>query len=206
MMRCVRSGRRSRSTSGSRPEPPGRPVSSRRGRVEQHAERPAAPTGQPDGSRESAEKALAILRELVDDYPDVLDYRVHLSKAHNNIGRIRALEGRPAEALAAFQRAAEALESLPQRFPNDHYNLACNLALCIPLVGAGKPELTVEDRALRDELTRRAMAALRLSVGAGYANLRQIRNDSDLDSLRSRDDFQLVLMDLAFPTDPFPRP
>jgi eukaryotic-like serine/threonine-protein kinase len=162
-------------------------------------------TGGLDQSREPAEKALTILQRLVADYPDVLDYRVHLSKAHNNIGRIRMAEGRPMEALAAFQRAAENLESLSQRFPNDHYNLACNLALCIPLVGAGKPELTAEDRALRDTLAERAMAAFRLSVTGGYGQLRHIREDRDLDSLRKREDFQLMILDLAFPVDPFQR-
>jgi hypothetical protein len=37
----------------------------------------------------------------------------------------------------------------------------------------------------------------------GYRNRIGLRLESALDPLRSRDDFQLLMMDLAFPAEPF---
>jgi hypothetical protein len=51
----------------------------------------------------------------------------------------------------------------------------------------------------------RAMSALHQAITVGYRHIEKLRTDSDLDSLRSRTDFQLLLMDLAFPPDPFVR-
>ena len=51
----------------------------------------------------------------------------------------------------------------------------------------------------------RAMESLRLAVAAGYRKLEIIRTDRDLDPLRSRRDFQDLMMDLEFPDDPFAR-
>ncbi len=51
----------------------------------------------------------------------------------------------------------------------------------------------------------RAMESLRLAVAAGYRKLEIMRTDHDLDPLRSRRDFQLLLMDLEFPDDPLAR-
>jgi hypothetical protein len=49
------------------------------------------------------------------------------------------------------------------------------------------------------------MEALRKCTAAGYANFTSIRDDTDLNALRDRTDFQDFLLDLGFPTDPFAR-
>ncbi len=49
----------------------------------------------------------------------------------------------------------------------------------------------------------RAMEVLRQAVAAGYRNLTVMRTDSDLNPLRLRSDFQLLMMDLAFPAEAF---
>jgi hypothetical protein len=46
---------------------------------------------------------------------------------------------------------------------------------------------------------------LRQAVDAGYRNVALMQRDQDLDPLRSRDDFRLLMMDLEFPDDPFAR-
>ena len=51
----------------------------------------------------------------------------------------------------------------------------------------------------------RAMARLRQAIAAGYRKLFFMRTDPELDPLRSRPDFQLLMMDLEFPDDPFAR-
>ena len=47
--------------------------------------------------------------------------------------------------------------------------------------------------------------ALRRAVATGYRDMGRMRRDDSLDPLRGRRDFQLLLMDLAFPDDPFRR-
>jgi hypothetical protein len=47
------------------------------------------------------------------------------------------------------------------------------------------------------------MEALRQVIAMGYRNPNYLRNDSALDPLRDRDDFKLLMMDLAFPIEPF---
>ena len=56
-----------------------------------------------------------------------------------------------------------------------------------------------EGRAEADQ----AMESLRQAVAAGYRKLAIMRTDTDLDSLRPRRDFQLLMMDLEFPAEPF---
>src|SRR5262249_60801917 len=48
----------------------------------------------------------------------------------------------------------------------------------------------------------RAMDTLRRAVAAGYNSFDWMRRDPDLDPLRSRPDFQLLMMDLAMPAGP----
>jgi hypothetical protein len=49
----------------------------------------------------------------------------------------------------------------------------------------------------------RAMEWLHRAVSAGWRNVAIMQNDHDLDALRSRPDFQLLMMDLESPSDPF---
>ncbi len=51
----------------------------------------------------------------------------------------------------------------------------------------------------------KAMDYLGRAVAVGYRNANEIRIESALDPLRSRDDFRLLMMDLAMPDDPFAR-
>src|SRR5262249_62021230 len=50
-----------------------------------------------------------------------------------------------------------------------------------------------------------AMALLRKAVEMGYRSPDAYRTEDALDPLRDRDDFRLLLMDLAMPADPFAR-
>jgi eukaryotic-like serine/threonine-protein kinase len=47
------------------------------------------------------------------------------------------------------------------------------------------------------------MAALLRATDAGYRNLDKLRTDPYLGLLRDRADFRALLLDLAFPNDPF---
>ena len=47
------------------------------------------------------------------------------------------------------------------------------------------------------------MAGLRKAVAMGYRSPADFRTEDALDPLRGRDDFRLLMMDLAIPADPF---
>ena len=92
------------------------------------------------------------------------------------------------------------LESLPQTWPTYHYHLACCLALRIPPATASRNFHEVEERRRYGD---QAMISLRRSVAGGFKTFEIYRSTPDLEPLRDREDFQVLLMDLAFPTDPF---
>ena len=47
------------------------------------------------------------------------------------------------------------------------------------------------------------MADLRRAVDTGYRDAAEFRREPALDPLRGRDDFRLIMMDVAFPEQPF---
>ena len=49
------------------------------------------------------------------------------------------------------------------------------------------------------------MASLRRAIDAGFRMVTLLRTEEDFAPLRSRPDFQALLLDLDFPADPFAR-
>jgi tetratricopeptide (TPR) repeat protein len=78
----------------------------------------------------------------------------------------------------------------------DMYDAACFVARCVPL--AEKDPMLDESKRkeLAAQYAGRALALLRQAVQRGYADAAHMRKDSDLDSLRSRRDFQDLLREL----------
>jgi len=54
-----------------------------------------------------------------------------------------------------------------------------------------------------DAEAAKALALLRRAAAMGYRDPATYRNVTALDPLRGRPDFRLLILDLAFPTDPF---
>jgi tetratricopeptide (TPR) repeat protein len=81
------------------------------------------------------------------------------------------------------------------------YNGACYFARSASFLPDDNPA-THQRRA---ELVNEAMAGLRLALRLGWRNYGLTSTDPDLDSLRTRADFQAMLMDLALPAQPFAR-
>ncbi|HEY2156805.1 MAG TPA: hypothetical protein VGH33_14335, partial [Isosphaeraceae bacterium] len=103
--------------------------------------------------------------------------------AYRSLGRAEAAVGHRAEAAAAFSRAIEVEAETAEKYPSVRYNLACSLALLIPV--------SEPDR--REAMAARAIATLRRSFADGYANGPLLATDTDLDPLRDRDDFRSLL-------------
>jgi transposase InsO family protein len=116
------------------------------------------------------------------------------------VGEIDHEAGGHADAAVSLRRAVAILEQLPVSNPFDRYNLACtHAALAGMAADRGSGMTAAEGRAEAE----RAMDWLRQAVAAGYRNLALMRGDPTLDPLRSRDDFRLLMMDLAMPAEPF---
>jgi eukaryotic-like serine/threonine-protein kinase len=159
---------------------------------------------EPAESLAFAEKARPLLERLVAEHPQDTISRIDLSKSYNNIARVRQQSGQPAEALRSFRRAVDLLEGLPELDARNSYNLACNLALCIPLIGAPEgtqgvhdPEALTKDDQLRRRLYGdRAIDVLRRAVRGGFLNTDVLLSDPDLAAIRGRDDFQEIVKEI----------
>jgi WD40 repeat protein len=117
-------------------------------------------------------------------------------------GALRDL-GRPAQSLAPWRESRSILESLPDPQPIDLYNLACSYSQLSVLAqyDPSPPPL-----AERDRMADRAMATLRRVLEANPSLNVDLNGDRDLDPLRTRADFRALLMNRAFPRDPFAAP
>jgi hypothetical protein len=103
--------------------------------------------------------------------------------------------------VADLRRAIALREGLASASPEARYSLALNHALLAGLAAEDGSSLAVaEGHAQAD----RAMQVLKRVVADGYRDA-TMRTDPDLDPLRGRLDFQLLMLDLAFPPDPFAR-
>jgi tetratricopeptide (TPR) repeat protein len=160
--------------------------------------------GEPAEALAFAQKAKALLERLLSQNPADLNLKIYLSKSYNNMGRLLQQAGEPPDALKSFQHAVDLLESLPQLDPRESYNLACNLALCIPLIGAPNGSqgtldtagLSKDAQARRQQYGTRAMQVLRRATSGGFINSEFLQSDSDLDPLRDRGDFKDLLKEI----------
>jgi eukaryotic-like serine/threonine-protein kinase len=152
----------------------------------------------------SFDRARMILQKLADANPTLTIFQNRLAMCHSYVGAARQRAGRPADAAAEFQKAVAIMERLSNLQPNayDLYNLACFQSLLSGIAAETGSGLTAADV---ERLGEQAMATLRRAVAAGLQDIEHMRKDLDLEPLRSRGDFQLLLMDLAFPTEPYAR-
>jgi serine/threonine-protein kinase len=150
----------------------------------------------------AATRSLAIRRKLADTHPSDIELQMRLSVCLGHVGGIHVALGRPGQAAAPLRQAVAIRERFQTLRPVDRYNLACghaDLAAIASKPGSGMT--AAEGRAEAD----RTMHWLQQAVAAGYRNVALMRRDTDLNSLRSRPDFKLLMMDLEFPNDPFGR-
>jgi serine/threonine-protein kinase len=161
-------------------------------------------TGHPAEALASYQRARAILERLAQTYPTLTLFQNRLAMSHSYIGLVRRRAGRPAEAAAEFRRAVAIMERLSALQPDGFnlYNLACFRALLSGI--AAEPGSGLTSREV-SSLGEQAVLALHKAVEAGFRNVGLMRRDTDLDALRGRPDFQMLLLDLAFPEKPFAR-
>jgi tetratricopeptide (TPR) repeat protein len=147
-------------------------------------------------ARDGCDKAIAIREALVKEFPKVPLYRSYLAWSHRYRGLARRDLGDFAGAAADARRALALWDSLPSRTGEEWFETACARAALAGLAGRDGSDVSAAEADV-------AMALLRQAVGMGYRNLDAFRTEDALDPLRGRDDFRVLLNDLAFPTDPF---
>jgi serine/threonine-protein kinase len=148
------------------------------------------------------DREIALREPLIRANPTDLEHRYWLVHAIRRRGLARRDLNDAAGAAADTRRALGLCDGLPPRAGRDLFETACCHAGLAGLAGrAGSGVSTAEGEAEAD----RAMEWLGRAVAMGYRNVNEIRIESALDPLRSREDFRRMMGDLEFPTDPFAR-
>jgi serine/threonine protein kinase len=83
------------------------------------------------------------------------------------------------------------------------YNDACIQAQCAGLLAMMPP--SAKQAAEHDRFANGATIALKRAIEAGFDDIKQLQSDSDLNPIRSRPEFQAMIDDLVFPSNPFAR-
>jgi tetratricopeptide (TPR) repeat protein len=144
-------------------------------------------------ARPKLRRALQLLEAQAREFPSSHDIRIALTIALRGVGRAEAAAGERAAAFSAFRRASELDLSLAGQYPLCWNNLACSLALMIPV---SPPDG-------REALALRALDALRHAHTAGYPIYLKPTTPDDFIFLRDRRDFRELVLDVAMPADPF---
>jgi hypothetical protein len=148
------------------------------------------------------EQALVIQQALADENPHMTEHQGRVAGTLVGIGAIHRKAGRPRASATVLRRAVDVMAGIPTKSPENLYSIACGHALLAGLASEPESGLTPADANREAE---DAVSCLRRAAAAGFRNLDLMRTDTDLDPLRARTDFRLLIMDLAFPADPFAR-
>jgi serine/threonine-protein kinase len=149
------------------------------------------------------ERGRAIREGLRAAQPTVMSHQADLAQSHYHLARLRVRTGAADEARGDLSKAEKLFDGLPILDPEDLYFRACLLALHVPLVGSSAGAPSAGEQAERRKFADRAMEALRRAAAAGFKPVHLLERNPDLDPLRDRPDFRLLMLELAFPTDPF---
>jgi serine/threonine protein kinase/tetratricopeptide (TPR) repeat protein len=93
-------------------------------------------------------------------------------------------------------RTAETCRDLGFDAPVDAYDAACSLCWCVPIAAKHEKLDDQQRKEAAQFYADQAMKLLREAVGKGYKEMAHIKKDTDLDPLRSREDFQKLVAEL----------
>jgi eukaryotic-like serine/threonine-protein kinase len=139
-------------------------------------------------------RAIELLERLVRENPEVRTYPATLASTYCYLGQVLREAGHEPEASDLSRKALALFERIDKEGLAKPYDIACIRSLSSDLVkSTGKDPAAVErSRRLADQ----AMEALRQAVDGGYRDLAWISIDPDLDPLRSRDDYKVLIAEI----------
>jgi eukaryotic-like serine/threonine-protein kinase len=160
-----------------------------------------ADDGKPEQARAWYEKAQTIRKQQIAADPTHEPSIAYCADALRRIGTAFQASGRPTDAVANYRQSIAILEGLKKPRALDFYDMACGHSLISGAAANAGSGVTAAEGNAEAEL---AVAGLRKAFEAGYSNLVWVRTgDKDLNPIRSRPDFQALLMDVSMPVEPF---
>jgi tetratricopeptide (TPR) repeat protein len=153
--------------------------------------------GHPDEALAAYRRVVEVWRKLARDNPAVPYLHSSLFGAYRVLAEYQRELKQTDQAERTMRLARAMIDQLPGDSRDDLFKLACFRALCSTYLGQGKGKPTAEDVAEQKHEADLAVEALRKAIAAGYKNLDQLRNTTDLNALRGREDFKALETDLA---------
>ncbi len=138
-------------------------------------------------------EAIAHQRFALERAPSVARFREFLGKHYWNLGRALRAAGRPEEAA----EAALARRGLWPDDPERLFSVARELALTAGGIDQAEGEAPAEGVSARQRCADEAVATLRQAVEAGFAQIEEIRENPDLESIRAHPEFRQLAGALA---------
>jgi hypothetical protein len=131
------------------------------------------------------EQAVQLWQRLAEGHPTVAAARASLHASYLRLAACQKLLGHDTEADDATRAAAQVLDTQPRQSPEEQFQAACVLALVAR---------DAADSEVKKATAAKALDALRQAVVTGFRGRERIREEADLDTLRSRQDFRDVLI------------
>ena len=148
-------------------------------------------------------RAIALRERLVQEDTTNPYYRYYLAfSLWRRALTLRDL-GDLAGTAAELRRALKSFDSLQWPWGQAFFETACCHAALAGLAGRAGSGVSAAEGQIE---TDRAMEWLHRAVSLGYRNANELRIESALDPLRSREDFRLLMRDVVFPYEPFAPP
>ncbi len=153
-------------------------------------------------ARAACGRAIALREAQVKEFPDLSKNHQGLAESLLRSGQVHRAAGDVAGASADWHRAAAIYASHPPAGGEVAlFEACCHAALSGIACAAGSGMSKCEESAQ----AQKAMSILRRAIADGYRDDELMRIEPGLDPLRARLDYQLLMMDLAMPTEPFVR-
>jgi serine/threonine-protein kinase len=157
--------------------------------------RDLAEMGRPAEGRPKLEAAARGLEEIFAKRRGDPGVRRKLASSHAALAALLAKKGDPTEAARHADRVAQVYQGIAPMIADDHYTQAGVAAVRYVLVGRNHPEtaLTAGERAERDHLVARVIAALGDAFAIGFRCTPLLRYDPVFEPIRSLPAFQEMI-------------
>jgi serine/threonine-protein kinase len=153
--------------------------------------------------RATLEKAMAISTKLAAEHPDIPDYQKEAAIVATELGMLKADQGDQVGGLENCRYALARLTAIKSPDLEEMYLTVRAHAKIGDLLAAGLHNEANEPGDTSSAHLEVAIALLTRAIGEGFRDPVNLPQDKAIKALRSRPDFQLLMLDVAFPEQPF---
>jgi tetratricopeptide (TPR) repeat protein len=159
-----------------------------------------AQLGRTDEAVVAYEQARDLQQGLAEAHPDVAEYQDTLAWSLSALGDLLDGAGRTNQAVTSLRRAIAVRGRIEALSSEARFDLARNHATLAAVASRGASGPTSAEARAEAEA---AVTALRGAIAAGFGDAARIRAEPEFAPLWARPDFRALLLDLAFPDEPF---